>query len=161
MDRPARTLSGSLMHRVLSHAYVWVPIMAPDTFSCPLSLGRIASPAPVAPAGLPRPCSWRDFHQPIAPFQQAQYDQDEPNHVQYNPQYVECHDHRGLLLRVGTNRRRNLRSAIRSPSQSLVTTSRCPLRDAGSRYSASATSRGIAHTYLASHRPGCLAQMHY
>jgi hypothetical protein len=36
MDRPARTLSGSLMPRVLSHAYVWVPIMAPDTFSCPL-----------------------------------------------------------------------------------------------------------------------------
>jgi len=35
MDRPARTLSGSLMHRVLSHAYVWVPIMAPDTFFCP------------------------------------------------------------------------------------------------------------------------------
>ena len=28
------TLSGSLMHRVLSQAYVWVPIMAPDTFSC-------------------------------------------------------------------------------------------------------------------------------
>jgi len=28
MDRPARTLSGSLMHRVLSHAYVWVPIVA-------------------------------------------------------------------------------------------------------------------------------------
>ena len=35
MDRPARTLSGSLMHRVLSHAYVWVPIMAPDIFFCP------------------------------------------------------------------------------------------------------------------------------
>jgi hypothetical protein len=35
MDRPARTLSGSLMPRVLSHAYVWVPIMAPDTFFCP------------------------------------------------------------------------------------------------------------------------------
>ena len=34
MDRPARTLSGSLMPRVLSHAYVWVPILAPDTFSC-------------------------------------------------------------------------------------------------------------------------------
>jgi hypothetical protein len=28
MDRPARTLSGSLMHHVLSHAYGWVPIMA-------------------------------------------------------------------------------------------------------------------------------------
>ena len=42
MDRPARTLSGSLMPRVLSHAYVWVLIMAPDTFSCPQrpSLGR-------------------------------------------------------------------------------------------------------------------------
>jgi hypothetical protein len=37
MDRPARTLSGSLMHRVLSHAYLaylWVQILAPDTFSC-------------------------------------------------------------------------------------------------------------------------------
>jgi hypothetical protein len=34
MDRPARTLSGSLMPGVLSHAYAWVPIMAPDTFSC-------------------------------------------------------------------------------------------------------------------------------
>ncbi len=35
MDQPARTLSGSLMPRVLSHAYVWVPIMAPDAFFCP------------------------------------------------------------------------------------------------------------------------------
>ena len=42
MDRPAQTLSGSLMPRVLSHAYGWVPIMAPDIFFCPqrLSLGR-------------------------------------------------------------------------------------------------------------------------
>jgi hypothetical protein len=37
MDRPARTLSGSLMHRVLSHAYVWEPIMAPGTFFYPAS----------------------------------------------------------------------------------------------------------------------------
>ena len=35
MDRPARTLSGSLIHRVLSHTYVWVPIMVSDTFFCP------------------------------------------------------------------------------------------------------------------------------
>jgi len=34
MDRPARTLSGSLMPRVLRHAYAGVPIMAPDTFFC-------------------------------------------------------------------------------------------------------------------------------
>ncbi len=26
------------MHRVLSHAYVWVPIMAPDTLFCPTTL---------------------------------------------------------------------------------------------------------------------------
>jgi hypothetical protein len=29
----ANPLSGCLMHRVLSHAYVWVPIVAPDIFS--------------------------------------------------------------------------------------------------------------------------------
>jgi len=39
MDRPARTLSGSLMPRVLGHAYGWVPIMAPDTLFCPPPCG--------------------------------------------------------------------------------------------------------------------------
>ena len=34
-----------------------------------------------APAGLPRPCSWRVSPQPLAPFQQALHDQDEPDHV--------------------------------------------------------------------------------
>lgn len=33
MGRAARTLTGSLKHRVLSHAYVWLPIMATDIFS--------------------------------------------------------------------------------------------------------------------------------
>jgi hypothetical protein len=35
MDRPARTLPGSLMLHVLRHVYVWVPILA-DTLFCPL-----------------------------------------------------------------------------------------------------------------------------
>ena len=43
------TLSGSLMHRVLSQAYVWVPIMAPDTFSCPIARFAVPSRA-AAPA---------------------------------------------------------------------------------------------------------------
>jgi len=57
MDRPARTLSGSLMHRVLSHVYVWAPIMAPDSFFCPTeqsAQGR--SPAKAAGSGA-IPCS--------------------------------------------------------------------------------------------------------
>lgn len=35
-----------------------------------------------------------DEPQPLVPFQQALHHQDEPDHVQYEPQYVECHDHR-------------------------------------------------------------------
>jgi len=52
--------------------------------------GRVAIGAPA----FPRPCLWRAYSQPLAPFQKALHDQDEPDHVQYEPHYVECHDHR-------------------------------------------------------------------
>jgi hypothetical protein len=69
MDRPARALSGNLMHHVLSHAYMRVPIMAPDTFYCPeVDLESGAKPGANREVNNANRCARREHDSPPIPL---------------------------------------------------------------------------------------------